>query len=185
MRIVGGAHRGRKLFAPEGATTRPTAERVREALFDILSARVEGALVLDLYAGTGAVGLESLSRGAAACVFVEKGTRALAALRKNIELVGVGETSRVLAVDAALALERLEKEGSVFDLILCDPPYADPHWPIHLAELGRNLLLAPGGRLVVEHAAKVPPKCPEGLEQGRSYKYGDSGLTVFIRDGSR
>ena len=183
MRIIGGEHRGRRLFAPEGQATRPTSEKVREALFDILGSRVEGAAFCDLYAGTGAVGLEALSRGAASCVFVERQGKALGALRRNVEMLDAGRAARVLAMDAVQALKVMEEEGLRPDLLFCDPPYADVRWPGILAGLGERTILAPRALVFVEHAIKVPPACPEGLQQGRSYKYGDTGLAVFEKTG--
>jgi 16S rRNA (guanine(966)-N(2))-methyltransferase RsmD len=179
MRIVGGEHRGRKLVAPEGAATRPTSEKVREALFDILGERIAGAVFGDLFAGTGAVGLEALSRGASSCVFVESRSEALEALQRNIEFLRVVARSRVIAVDAARALDLLESGDKALDFCFCDPPYADASWPLLLAGMGARAAVAPGGFLVVEHAIKTPPACPAGMEQGRTYKYGDTGLTVF------
>jgi len=181
MRIVGGQHRGRKLFAPPGAATRPTSEKVREALFDILGERTTGAVFGDLYAGTGAVGLEALSRGASSCVFVESRSDALEALQRNIELLQVAARSRVIAVDASRAMDLLDSGGKALDICFCDPPYADARWPHLLAGMGARAAVAPGGLLVVEHGFKTPPACPVGMEQGRSYKYGDTGLTVFVR----
>ena len=181
MRIVGGEHRGRKLFAPEGEATRPTSEKVREALFDILGARVAGAAFGDLYAGTGAVGLEALSRGATRCLFVERRRRALECLRRNIEALRAGPRARILPVDAAQAMALLEKEGPPLDILFCDPPYADGRWPSLLAAMGASGILAAGCLLVVEHAAKALPACPEGMKLRRSYRYGDTGLTVFER----
>jgi 16S rRNA (guanine966-N2)-methyltransferase len=181
MRVVGGEYRGRKLVAPEGAATRPTAERVREALFDILGSGVEGAAFGDLFAGTGAVGIEALSRGASHCVFVESYAKALRCLERNLDLVGAGGRSRILSVVAARALAILEEEGSALDVLFCDPPYADPRWPELLAGLGGRSVLAHDGWLVVEHAIKTPPACPAGLAVRRSYKYGDTGLTVFVK----
>lgn len=182
MRVVGGEYRGRKLVAPEGAATRPTAERVREALFDIIGSGASGAAFGDLFAGTGAVGIEALSRGAASCVFVESHAKALRCLQRNIALVGAEARSRVLDVAAAKAVSILEEEGERLDILFCDPPYADPRWPDLLAGFGARPILAPEGWLVVEHAAKTPPLCPAGLAVRRTYKYGDTGLTVFVRE---
>ena len=179
MRIVGGEHRGRKLVAPDGAATRPTSEKVREALFDILGGRITGAAFGDLYAGTGAVGLEALSRGASSCVFIECEGNAVEALQRNIQLLGVAARSRVIAVNASKALDLLDSGGGALDICFCDPPYADDRWPILLAGMGARAAVAPGGLLVVEHALKTPPPCPVGMEQGRSYRYGDTGLVVF------
>jgi 16S rRNA (guanine966-N2)-methyltransferase len=182
MRVVGGEYRGRKLVAPEGADTRPTAERVREALFDILGSGVEGASFGDLFAGTGAVGIEALSRGASSCIFVESHAKALRCLQRNIELVGATDRSRILSVAASKALGILEEEGSSLDVLFCDPPYADPRWPELLADLGHRPVLAHDGWLVVEHAIKAPPACPQGLTLRRAYRYGDTGLTIFVRE---
>ena len=179
MRIVGGALRGRKLAAPKGDATRPTLERVREALFDILQREITRAGFLDLFAGTGAVGIEAWSRGARPVVFVEERAQAVAALRRNMESLGVAEMARLLPLPAAKAIRLLGAEGFRAGVIFADPPYADPRWPDLLAGLGKAGLLAPGGVLVVEHALKVPPETPAGLERGRSYRYGDTGLTVF------
>ncbi len=179
MRIVGGEHRGRRLVAPEGAATRPTSEKVREALFDILGERIRGAVFGDLFSGTGAVGLEALSRGASSCVFVECDGSALMALQQNIELLKVAERSRVIAVEASRALDLLDSGGKALDICFCDPPYADARWPLLLAGMGARAAMAPGGLLVVEHALKAPPSCPAQMVQGRTYKYGDTGLTVF------
>ncbi len=181
MRIVGGEYKGRKLAAPGGASTRPTSERVREALFDILGGRIAGAAFGDLYAGTGGVGLEALSRGAASCIFAEKAGPALSALRRNMDLLAVGPRGRVLAMDVARALELLDEEGAALDVCFSDPPYADGRWPLLLAGMGARKLVATGGLLVVEYAVKTPPACPPGMTRGRSYKYGDTGLVVFVR----
>lgn len=179
MRIVGGEYRGRKLAVPQGAATRPTSEKVREALFDILGERIKGAEFGDLYAGTGAVGLEALSRGASSCVFVESRSDALEALQRNIDLLRVAARSRVIALNASRALDLLDSGSKALDICFCDPPYADARWPLLLAGMGARAAVASGGLLVVEHAIKILPSCPDGMRQGRSYKYGDTGLVVF------
>jgi len=181
LRVIGGSLRGRRLFAPDGAETRPTAARVREALFDILGERVRDARFLDLFAGTGAVGIEALSRGAASVVFVERAGSALQALRRNLEAVGAGKRAEVVASGADRALGRLAGQGPAFDLAFADPPYATVERDALIERLGEGALWAPGATLVVEHAVRDAPPRPPGFEQGRSYRYGDTGLTVFHR----
>jgi 16S rRNA (guanine(966)-N(2))-methyltransferase RsmD len=179
VRIVSGRFKGRRLKAPGGHATRPTSERVREALFDILGPRVTGAVFLDLYAGTGAVGVEALSRGAERVVFVESKHGAVRNLRENLEALGDPGEARVLAVPVARALRILSEEGAAADLAFCDPPYHDEEWPLLLARFGDLLPLSAGGLLLVEHAFRSPPPEPGGFEFVKAYKYGDTGLTVF------
>lgn len=180
MRIVGGRFRGRRLRSPEGGDTRPTSEKVREALFDVLGPRVEGALFLDLFAGTGAVGFEALSRGAKGAVFSESRRTAHAVLRANAEALGlVPPAFRLLPVPAEKALAILKEEGFAPDVTFCDPPYSDEGWPGMLAAMSSLLDWPFGCLLVVEHAAKRPPRCPEGFALGKAYRYGDAGMTVF------
>ncbi|HEX8122073.1 MAG TPA: 16S rRNA (guanine(966)-N(2))-methyltransferase RsmD [Solirubrobacteraceae bacterium] len=153
MRIVAGRYGGRRLAAPPGRGTRPTSDRVREALFSILGP-LDGRRVLDLYAGSGALGIEALSRGAAEAVFVERDPRAAAVLRTNLEALGAdGDVRRV---DALAALRDARRRGETYDLVLCDPPY-------RLApDLGESLgealppLLAPQARVVTESDRRAP-----------------------------
>ncbi len=181
MRIVAGAFRGRRMKAPEGLRTRPTSEKVREALFDILGPGLEGGDFLDLFAGTGAVGLEALSRGARSVVFVENSPKVLAVLRANVESLGEEVASRVRVVPHPVerALRMLNAERFLARTVFCDPPYADTHWPSLLSGMRRRLAWSPDGLLVVEHAVKRPPVCPEGFEAGKIYRYGDSALSLF------
>jgi 16S rRNA (guanine966-N2)-methyltransferase len=175
MRIVAGAAKGRRLQAPKGDDVRPTADRVKEALFSSLQPMLPGARVLDLYAGAGGLGLEALSRGAASVTFVERAHAALTALRRNVETVGLPGAT-VVADDAARAL-RGEVPGGPFDLVLADPPYRLPK--AQLAGLLADLVghLAPGALVVVERAARdgAPPWPPE-LISGDPRRYGDTAL---------
>ncbi len=156
MRVIAGALRGRVLSAPPGDATRPTGARVREALFSIL-ADVSGHKVLDLYAGSGALGIEALSRGAASAVFVESSRPALQCLRENLGKLGLAGVSTVLGRRAEGCESELGRHGP-FDLVLCDPPWRDVEAAATLlSELCRRGLFAPGGRVVLEHAAKQPP----------------------------
>src|SRR5919204_5949790 len=123
MQVIAGALKGRRLVAPRGLATRPTADQVRIALMDTLAARLTGARVLDLFAGSGSVGVEALSRGAAHVTFVERDRRALAALQDNVNALGVAAVTRRLALSVDRALARLVAEGEQFGIVFLDPPY--------------------------------------------------------------
>jgi 16S rRNA (guanine966-N2)-methyltransferase len=154
MRIVGGEWSGRRLLSAKGGV-RPTQDRVRQILFDIIGPAIAGGAVLDLYAGTGALGLESLSRGAASAVFVEADATVAGVLRRNCELLAVPERVRILRLPVARALRILEGEGASFRWILADPPYDSPDVVGLLARLGESPLLAQGGGVVLEARASA------------------------------
>lgn len=190
MRVIAGHLGGRSLVAPRGLATRPTTDRVREALFSILG-DVREARVLDLYAGTGALGIEALSRGAASCVLVESARPALAALRRNLEELGLGGATRVLAEPVTRAVARLlaelgsggalASEASRFDLVFADPPYEDAGAALVALETLAPALAA-GSRVVLEHAARRPPPAPpepRRLRHRDTRLYGDSALAFF------
>jgi 16S rRNA (guanine966-N2)-methyltransferase len=181
MRITGGVLRGRTLRAPrEGA--RPTADRVREALF----ARIdpEDAAVLDLYAGSGALGIEALSRGAASAVFVERAPRCARVLRENLAALGLDARAEVVVADAPRALGRLAREGRRFDLVLVDPPYASEEAVRALGALARSELLPKGAMVVVESSRRRPPPVVAGLEVEDERRYGDTLVTRLRRAGA-
>ena len=175
MRIVAGLARGRRISAPPGDEVRPTADRVREALFSSLQTRLPDARVLDLFAGSGALGLEALSRGAAGATLVECDRRTLAVLRANIEVVGL-DGAVVLPVDVATALAG-QLPGGPFDLVFADPPYRTS-----AAEVDRILEvlvghLAPGATVVVERARRDPaPTWPAVLRAVEPRVYGATVL---------
>lgn len=177
VRIIAGAFRGLRLEVPRGLDVRPTADRVREALFSILGARVEGAAVLDCFSGTGALGIESLSRGAERVVFVESHRTALAALRKNLERLPEPVRARVLERDA---LSPADWPGDVLpvDIVFADPPYRKGLAMSVLDSLHPEDALSPGGLLVLEHEAEIEPEHP-GWETLRRKTYGDTGLSFF------
>lgn len=191
MRITGGTFRSRALRAPRGSATRPTSDRVREALFGILGSAgvVDGSSsgsrprVLDLYAGTGALGLEALSRGAAEATFVESGREALAALRANIAALGLQGQTQVIAADAGAAAARaaIAKAGP-FDLVLADPPWAlvdAGDASKALAALVGAGALSPGAWVVLEHASRSEDPAVEGLLRTQSRRYGDTTLAFY------
>lgn len=179
MRIIAGRYRGHPLTAPAGRTARPTTDRVREALFSILGASVEDAAVLDLFAGSGALGLEAMSRGAARAVFVDASPRALVALRKNCARLGA-EPVRVLRGRVEESLPRLVKDGESFDLIFLDPPYRKGLASETLDRIDGSLL-RPGARVVAEHeAGATPPAVADGrLTAQDTRRYGDTVLTFY------
>jgi 16S rRNA (guanine966-N2)-methyltransferase len=179
MRIVGGSKRGREISAVAGEATRPTADRVRQSLFDRLGQRCDGLAVLDLYSGTGALALEALSRGAARAVLVEQARAAAKVIAANAAKLGLAIT--LVQDDAARALGQLAAKGERFELIFSDPPYALRAAQRTLDEIARLGLLAPGGRLVLEHGKEEPPPlAPEGwLLDSRSY--GEAHVTVLTR----
>ena len=150
MRVVAGTARGRRLNAPPGNRTRPTPNRVREAVFNSLYSMgvTEGALVLDLYAGTGALGIEALSRGAAAAVFVERDPASVAVLHANLEATGLAGSATVTADDARAALDRMRRRGNRFDLALIDPPYAFDEWPELLSCVPADVFVIESDRAV-------------------------------------
>ena len=157
MRVAGGTLRGRRLQLGRARGTRPTSERAREGLFDWLGERVTGRTVLDLYAGSGALGIEALSRGAERAVFVERSRKALAALRLNCRELGLEGITRIVPGPAGAALARLAREGQSFDLVLADPPYGSDDWA-RLAKAGNLVdILAPAALLLLERAARDEP----------------------------
>jgi 16S rRNA (guanine966-N2)-methyltransferase len=180
MRVIAGELGGRTLVAPRGMATRPTSDRVREALFSVLG-QVGDAAVLDLYAGTGALGIEALSRGAARAVFVESGAAALAALRKNLAALGLRDRARV--VDRPVARAHAETlAAGPFDLVFIDPPYVlVREVPAAMDRLTAEGALGPGVRVVLEHGSRDPPPDLPGLERGPTRAYGDTSLTFFTR----
>jgi 16S rRNA (guanine966-N2)-methyltransferase len=184
MRVIGGQERGRRLRAPRGLRTRPTADRVRVALFDILGPAVRGMRVLDLFAGTGAVGIEALSRGAARAVFVERDRDALRALRGNLAALRLGrDAARVVAGEALALLPALATSEGAFDLVFLDPPYAGDLAARVLTRLAPSPLLTVGTEVVVQHFAKTPLPCPTGLAPSRDRRrFGDTALTFFRRE---
>lgn len=180
MRVIAGRLGGRSLKAPAGDNTRPTGARVKEALFAILS-DVQGARVLDLYAGSGALGIEALSRGAASAVFVEAARPALLCLRENLTTLGLASETLVISSRVASARPQLAAR-SPFDLVLCDPPWRD--LPAALSELeaiAGAKLLAPESRVVVEHSAKdtveLEPSSVLSIQDSR--RWGDTAVTFL------
>lgn len=175
-RIIAGTHRGRRLVVPSGTTTRPTSDRAREGLFSTLQSLtdLEGVAVLDLYAGSGALGLEALSRGAASATLVEDDPRALAAIRANVAALGLPAT--VVDLDVG---RFLSGQPSSYAVVLLDPPYELDVDPVLVALLP---WLAPEAIVAVERRTRGPaPTAPAGLREERSRRYGEATLWYFSR----
>ena len=186
MRLTGGLDRGRRLKAPRGLRTRPTAAKIREAIFNILGPPPEGA-VLDLFAGTGALGMEALSRGAHRAVFVERDRNALAALRQNLRELGFADKSTVIATDVRTGIRRLTAsmtadESDRFSWVFMDPPYVEETESI-LGELSQKVLLTGCAVVIVEHDKRHrPPASVNGLFLTDRREYGETELS-FYRSG--
>lgn len=182
MRIVGGALRGRALSGPRTQSVRPTSDRLRESVFDILAHRfddpVAGAVVIDLFAGTGALGLEAISRGAARALFVDDGAEARALLRGNIEALGLGGVTRIFRRDATKL--GLAPPGETFDLAFLDPPYGKGLARLALDALIGGGWLAKEALVVIEEAANTEIDLPGELKQEDARRYGDTQF-VFAR----
>ncbi len=171
MRVVAGEARGRTLVAPDGSGTRPTSDRVRESIFNMLFSlqATEGAAVLDLYAGCGALGIEALSRGAESCVFVEQHRRAVSCIETNLELTGFSDQATVVQADA---ISWVQAQDRRFDLVLADPPYADDDWVSLLDHLDARWVVAEAGKELGEH-----PR----WDVVREKAYGTTVVTVLKR----
>jgi len=183
MRITGGIYRSRTLQAPRGVDTRPTSDRVREALFGLLDAAgaLEGARVLDLYSGTGALALEAMSRGAREATLVEASRQALRALRANVDALGLGARAHVVAADVARAAAKLARAGP-YDVVLADPPWAlveAGDAPRAIERLVAAGAVATGGVVVLEHAARSRSPEIAGLTAVETRRYGDTALAIY------
>jgi 16S rRNA (guanine(966)-N(2))-methyltransferase RsmD len=186
MRIISGASKGRKLRMPSGRSVRPTSDRVKESIFDILSDEVKDKVVLDLFAGTGNLGIEALSRGAARVVFVEKGRQALRIIGRNLLEAGMTIRSEVLQKDAIRAVGILAQRNESFDLILMDPPYREGWVMKTLERLRRNPIHHEGSLLVIEHDRRETlPDAVEGWEVIKQRKLGDTVVSFLTSIGSR
>jgi 16S rRNA (guanine966-N2)-methyltransferase len=171
MRVVGGEYGGRRLAAPRGRSTRPTSERTREAVFSMLG-DISGARVLDLFAGSGALGIEALSRGAAHATFVDSGPAAVTVIRRNLEQLGLGECALIAKLD----VRALGPVGESYDLVFVDPPYpqANALGPLLARELPARV--TPGGRVVSESDRRSPLEL--GLPMIRERRYGDTLIRI-------
>lgn len=180
MRIIGGISKGRRLSSPKGSSIRPTLDRVKETIFNILGKEVEGKVVLDLFAGTGNLGMEALSRGALKTVFVEKAKEALRIIQKNLLQSGFALRSEVISKDVRRAIPLLERRGDAFDLIFMDPPYEKGWVQKILNQLRDHPIYHRGTILVIEHSRREPiPADLSGWEIIRQRMIGDTVLSFL------
>ena len=180
MRVITGSARGRRLKELEGMETRPTTDRDKEGLFSIIQFDIEGRRVLDLFAGTGQLGIECLSRGAASAVFVDRRADAVKLIKENLKVTDLTDRARVVSGDSMEFLKSLREK---FDLIFLDPPYAAGLLEPAIAHIARFDILAPHGIIVAEHpAGTVLPVLSAPYRLHRTYRYGKIGLTIYRRD---
>ena len=180
MRVITGSARGRRLKELEGMETRPTTDRVKEGLFSIIQFDIEGRRVLDLFAGTGQLGIECLSRGAASAVFVDRRADAVKLIKENLKVTDLTDRARVVSGDSMEFLKSLREK---FDLIFLDPPYAAGLLEPAIAHIARFDILAPHGIIVAEHpAGTVLPALSAPYRLHRTYRYGTIGLSIYRRD---
>jgi 16S rRNA (guanine966-N2)-methyltransferase len=183
MKVISGQAHGHRLKAPHGMATRPTSARVRESIFSRLAARLDltGLTVLDLFAGSGALGIEALSRGAKAAFFVDSSRAAATAIRNNLDALGFAPRGRLLTADARRALAELSSQGIRFDLVMCDPPYEQGLSAGILARLCDLALLARGGWVVLELSRREPVPEESRLERVSVATLGDHRIALYRR----
>lgn len=180
MRIVSGNIKGLRLKSVPGQSTRPTTDKVKESIFNMIGPYFDGGMVLDLYAGSGAIGLEALSRGMEKAIFVDRDKKAIETIHRNIQLAKLEDQTEVFRADAKRALKAIQKQERKFDLIFLDPPYAKEQLNKDLLFIETNDLVNPYGFIVLEHSANV---LIDGelvsFKQIRDEKYGDTRVTIF------
>ena len=184
MRIIGGRLRGRKLHTFRGTAVRPTADRVREAIFNILAQTLDSASVLDLFAGTGALGLEAISRGAKSVVFIDNSAQSLSLIKKNIQHCNVSLCTRVIRCNLAQGLDCLTQFPRRFNLVFMDPPYGHNHVSNTLKRLAVSGCLDLGATVVAEHEPDYTPERPLSQYHMTDHRrYGQTGLSFFQFNG--
>jgi 16S rRNA (guanine(966)-N(2))-methyltransferase RsmD len=184
MRVIAGQYKSRKLVAPPGSETRPTADRLRETLFNIVSASVTGSVWLDLFAGTGAIGIEAISRGARMAYFVESSKRAIRVIRANLAFLKIEEGFEIIEREAATALRMLDSQAVSCDFCYLDPPYRKMgDYEQVLGFLSQSRLLGAGSLAIAEHDKHFDPGEAFGsLRRRRTVKQGDAVLSFYARE---
>ena len=172
--------KGRKLKFPAGKKTRPTSQKVRTAVFNIIGPKLEGAAALDLFAGTGAMGIEAISRGAASAVFVDSGREAARIIKDNIEALDLADRARLMAKKAGPAIKLLDAEGKRFDLVFIDPPYQGREGDRVMKLLASLNIIEPDALIIIEHpAGQGLAKSYGGLETFDNRRYGATGVSFY------
>ena len=180
MRVIGGNAKGRRLKVPKGQAVRPTSDRVKEALFNILPHDLSGIRLLDLFAGTGNVSIEAISRGAAEVILIDSSEKSGKVIRENLRSVGFTDRANVRIAPVSRALRLLARRGESFDMIFLDPPYQRNWVKVCLEAIAGGNLLRASGIVVVEHSAREQPKAEYGpLVLKDQRKYGDTWLSFF------
>jgi 16S rRNA (guanine966-N2)-methyltransferase len=181
--VIAGLYRGRRLQTVPGLDTRPTSDRLRETLFNVLSPCIQGSNFLDICAGSGAVGIEALSRGAARVTFVERARTNCSIISENLRLIDAEESATVINQDAVSAVRLLINRGDRFDLVFFDPPYASDLYSDVIQLFAPDNLLREDGMLIVEHARKTPPERRYGnLGIYRELKQGESAIAFYKKE---
>ena len=184
MRVIAGTFKSRRLRMPVGVRIRPTADRVKEGMFNCIGPDLSGLRVLDLYAGSGSLGIEALSRGAAGATFVDSRRECISSLRDNIRVLGIVSRCHVIRASVERALSMLAEEGQKFDLCLSDPPYfqGDMKKILHLIE--ESAILTPSARVVLEHHRDTSiGQLGAGLTYRMTKRYGDSAVSFLTYEG--
>jgi len=180
MRVVAGEAKGRRLKAPEGDRIRPTADRVKESLFEVIGERVRGARVLDLFAGTGNLGIEALSRGASSALFVDADRSAIRLIGQNLVRTRLGQRAETWRGDARAVLDRLARLGRRFEIVLLDPPYAAGYDEDILQRLSRSKILSPGSLTTIEHDRRTDlPERIDALGRCDQRRFGDTVISFY------
>lgn len=180
LRVIAGLARGRKLKVPRVSWLRPTSDRVKESLFNILAPKVPGSIFLDLFAGSGSIGIEALSRGCARTIFVENNPKAVSYIRKNLDDAGLTGGAQIYKLHVLKALYLFEKQEMKFDIIFLDPPYFKQYEAAVLKKIDKKGLLKKGGIVVTESSKKtfLPPRVGD-LFITRRAEYGDTALNFY------
>ncbi|WCN39045.1 16S rRNA (guanine(966)-N(2))-methyltransferase RsmD [Aneurinibacillus uraniidurans] len=183
MRVVSGSKKGHPLQAVSGKGTRPTVDKVKESIFNMIGPYFDGGLALDLYAGTGGLGIEALSRGVERCIFIDANRKAVSVVYKNLDATGLRDQAEVYCNDANRALNALAKRELVFDLVFLDPPYAEQKIESQLGIMNDHGLLASGALIVAEHDAK-DKMCEQiaDIVKIRETTYGQTVITIYRKE---
>ena len=180
MRVISGRYKGRRLKGPDGTELRPTGDRLKETLFNILGPSIGGAAVLDVFGGTGAIGIEALSRGAREVVFIENTTAGERLIHQNLRLCGIGSGYRILQQDVFKALRSLSRQGFQADIAFFDPPYNwEPYRDLIEITVNKGLLLEHGRTVIEHHRKALLPETGEGYQRVRIVRQGDHCLSFY------